>query len=70
MEIETKYYIGDIVWVISNNKAVEKQVTLYNVTISESTDCKPKITYELNFETEKIDEDKLFTTKKELLESL
>jgi len=70
MEVETKYYLGDSVWLISNNKAVEKQVTLFNITISDATDCKPKITYELNFESERIDEDKLFTTKKELLESL
>ena len=66
-EVQTKYYIGDRVWLISNNKAIEKIITQFDVVVSDNG---IKITYELNYESIDIDESKLFTSKEELLKSL
>lgn len=65
--VETKYYIGDRVWLVSNNKVVEKIITQFDVVVSDNG---IKITYELNYESIDIDESKLFTSKEELLKSL
>lgn len=68
MELNTKYYIGDRVWLISGNKAVESIVTLYRITVD--SDNKQKVTYELNHCGSDVDESKLFSSKEELLKSL
>ena len=67
MEIETKYNIGDKVWLISGNKAVEKMITQFDVIINGP---RPKITYQLNYESTDVDEYRLFKSKEELLKSL
>ena len=70
-EVQTKYYLGDRVWLISGNKAVEKIVTQFDIIVEGTYDHPEiKVTYELNHESTDIDENKLFTTKAELLKSL
>ena len=70
MEIETKYNIGDKVWLICGNKAVEKMITQIDVAIKESEDSHKEITYRLNYESIDFDECRLFDSKEELLKSL
>ena len=65
--VKTKYYIGDRVWLISGNKAVEKIITQFDIVVSDND---IKITDELNYESSDIDENKLFISKEELLKSL
>ena len=67
MKIETKYNVGDKVWLICGNKAVEKMITQFDVIIKGPS---PKITYQLNYESTDVDEYKLFKSKEELLKSL
>lgn len=70
-EVQTRYYIGDKVWLISKNKAVEKIITQFDITVSGTYDHPEiKVTYQLNYESDDIDEKKLFTSKEELLKSL
>ena len=70
-EVQTRYYIGDRVWLISKNKAVEKIITQFDITVSGTYDHPEiKVTYQMNNESDDIDEKKLFTSKEELLKSL
>lgn len=66
MEIETKYNIGDKVWLICGNKAVEEIITRIDVAINDHKE----ITYQLNYESIDFDECRLFDSKEELLKSL
>jgi hypothetical protein len=71
MKIETKYNIGDEVWIISKGKVVKDVVDMIHIHIGSDEN----ITYSLKskrilglFET--IKESSIFHTKEELLKSL
>lgn len=70
--VETKYSLGNKVWFISKNKVVGKIVTQVNVKVKPSvTDaCDIIISYMLDYSSDKINEDLLFSSKEELLKSL
>lgn len=71
LEVQTKYYLKDRVWLISGNKAVENMITQFDIAVEGTYDCPEiKVTYKLNYESGDIDENKLFTSKEELLKSL
>lgn len=71
LEVQIKYYLKDRVWLISDNKAVEKMITQFDIVVDGTYDNpEVKVTYGLNYESENIDENKLFTSKEELLKSL
>jgi len=67
-DVNIKFNIGDRVWLIYENKAVEKTVTMYDVNIDKNKAV--SIYYELDYVSEKYYEDRLFPTKEELLKSL
>lgn len=71
MTIETKYDIGQEVWIISKGKAVKDVVDMIHIHIG----CNKNIRYSFNsrralglFET--MEESSIFPTKEELLKSL
>ena len=71
MRIETKYNIGQEVWIISKGKAVKDVVDMIRIYIG----CNKNISYSFKsrralglFET--IEESSVFPTKEELLKSL
>ena len=75
MEVNTKYDLDDRVWTVINNK-VEKQIvtgiTVYH-TFNEPWKGggeKIDILYDLNWQVEEVPENRLFSTKEELLKSL
>lgn len=65
--VKTKYDIGDLVWLILQNKAHQGKITGYKVSVDESMNA--EITYTL-FSDDKRPECMLFKTKEELLKSL
>lgn len=67
MEVKTKFDIGDIVFLISNNKVSSQKVTGLAIDVE---DGKVEVSYSLTFSESKIDESKLFKTKEELINSL
>ncbi len=74
MTIETKYNIGDEVWLMYENRAITAQVVTMNVEISDhimgdvSANCYCKI--KCPHFTREIHDSHLFPTKEELLKSL
>lgn len=74
MTIETKYNIGDEVWVMYENKAITAQVIEMDVEIRDvfrggvSAECFCRI--ETPHFTRQTHESRLFPTKEELLKSL
>ena len=74
MTIETKYNIGDEVWLMYENMAMTAQVIAMNVEISEiikgyvSANCYCKI--KCPHFTREIHESRIYPTKEELLKSL
>ena len=74
MTIETKYNIGDEVWLMFENKAITAQVIAMDVEIreysmwNESANCICKI--KCSHFTRDIHESRIFPTKEELLKSL
>lgn len=68
MVVRTKYNIGDMVFFISNNRVMNLKVTGVGISV-EDAGGEPDIFYHLHYD-EKRPENKLFRTKKELLESL
>ena len=74
MKIETKYNIGDEVWLMYENKAITAQVVTMNVEISDSimgyvsANCYCKI--KCPYFTREIHDSHIFHTKEELLKSL
>jgi len=68
MEVETKFDIGDKVWLIYNNLVTALKVSGYRITIDESFN--PEIVYTLNYNCLEVAESQLFKTKEELLNSL
>lgn len=67
MEVKTKFDIGDIVFLISNNKVSSQKVTGLAIDVE---DGKVEVSYSLTFSESKVDESKLFKTKEELINSL
>ena len=65
--VKTKYSIGDMVWYISNNRVQALDVTGVRINIESTGEC--NVEYILHYEWNQ-PEDKLFKSKKELLESL
>ena len=68
MEVKTKYSIGDMVFFISNNRVMNLKVTGVGISVDDASG-EPEIFYHLHYDS-KMPENKLFRTKKELLESL
>ena len=68
MVIKTKYNIGDKVFFILDNRIMNWEVTGVGISV-EDAGGEPDIFYHLHYD-EKRPENKLFRTKKELLESL
>jgi hypothetical protein len=66
MEVNTKFNVGDQVWIVESNKAVLKIVTDLLIVLEGDT---VKITYSTHGNSD-LPENRLFKTKKELLESL
>ena len=71
MTIETKYNIGDEVWLMKENKPTKRVVDFIEI-IAASTTSKSFIQYGLKIEgdVERVVESRLFPTKEELLKSL
>ena len=71
MTIETKYNIGDEVWMMKENKPTTRIVSFVEI-IAASTISKSFIRYGLKTEgvVERVVESLLFPTKEELLKSL
>ena len=68
MVVKTKYNYGDTVFFISNNRVMNLKVTGVGISVDDASG-EPEIFYHLQYDTEKA-ENKLFRSKKELLESL
>lgn len=68
VKVNTKYNIGDQVWFISSNRVVSQEITGIRVCIESEKDC--KVEYNLHYGSTWVSGDKLFNSKKELLESL
>ena len=65
---KTKYNIGDMVWFISNNRVLSLDVTGVHILAEQTGDW--KVEYTLHYESSWIEEERLFRSKKELLEAL
>ena len=68
MVVKTKYNIGDMVYFISDNRVMNLKVTGVGISVVDAGN-EPEIFYHLHYDSER-PENKLFRTKKELLESL
>lgn len=68
METRTKYNIGDMVWLISNNKAASRKITRVIISAEEPEHWEVK--YSLQHGDAEYPESQLFKTKEELLKSL
>ena len=68
MEVNTKFEIGDVVWIIDNNKPMQLKITGINISINDN--CVADIEYCLHHGDRKIPENKAFKTKEELIASL
>lgn len=68
VKVNTKYNIGDQVWFISSNRVVSQEITGIRVCVESEEEC--KVEYNLHFGSIWASGDKLFKSKKELLESL
>ena len=66
--VKTMYNIGDKVWYISDNRVLSLDITGVRVCVESEEGC--KVEYILHFDSCWVNEDKLFKSKKELLESL
>ena len=76
MTITTKYNLGDSLWFMQNNKPIQGTVkAIYTFNVSTNQDC---IKYNLSdwdnprtwLDHPDIDENRLYSTKEELLDSL
>ena len=67
-EINTKFDIGDTIWLIDSNKVMSMKITGVKVQVNERCEC--EVEYDLHHGDRKVEESKAFATKEELLESL
>lgn len=69
MTIQTKYEVGNVVWLMRDNQAISTTVSLIKVTVRQS--YHPYISYRLEDEGNiERQEKELFPSKASLLESL
>lgn len=75
MTIETKYNPGDTVWFMSNNKIVQSSIKklsmsfIYSLEVSWELELEEEGSFIHNMPASRT-EDKLFSTKQELIDSL
>jgi len=67
MEVESKYNLGDLVWLIYDNKAVRFKVTGVRISVEDADNY--EVEYSLSDCTKRL-EHQLFDTKEELIKSL
>ena len=66
MEVNSKYNINDIVWVVNRNKVIQQKIQGVEITA-----YKDKAEIEYTFiGGSKLPEDRVFKTKQELIDSL
>ena len=68
MEVNTRYDIRDMVWMVSANKVVKAIITGFGITITGPDSY--EVNYSVNHSSIDVPENQLFKTKEELLESL
>ena len=68
MEVKTKFGLGEKVWCVDENKA--RQDTITGISMFIGLDKKPEVEYSLRYGNIRVEEDRLFYTKEELLKSL
>lgn len=67
MVVESRYNIGDMVWMISSNKTRQEKVSGVFICVRENEVI---ITYTVDGNDDNISENSLFSSKEELLKSL
>ena len=67
MVVNSKFKIGDIIWYISNNKVQQGKITAVDINVNEYLQREIKYTLSFDFE---IDENEVYGSKAELLETL
>ncbi len=67
MEVQTKFNINDTIWVVADNKVVQRNITGVEITVVDPS--KPEITYATIGDV-KYPEQDVFKTKQELIDSL
>lgn len=67
MEVQTKFNINDTVWVVSDNKVVQRKITGVEITVVDPS--KPEIIYATIGDI-KYPEQDVFKTKQEIIDSL
>lgn len=67
MEVHTKFNINDTVWVVCDNKVVQKHITGIEISVEDS--AVPKITYTTIGDI-KYPEQDVFKTKQKLIDLL
>lgn len=66
MEVNTKFNINDIVWVVSDNKVIQQKVRGIEISVEKKVIT---ITYSL-LDDSKYTETELYKTKQELIDAL
>ena len=66
--VKTKYKIGDRVWFVSDNRVTSTDITGVRISAESGGGC--EVEYTLHYSTSWRNEDKLYKSKKELIESL
>lgn len=68
--IETKFAVEDAVFFMHSNKVCEGTIKKITITIESSIEIRYKIAIKGTFNTKSLLEDKIFSSKKELLNTL
>ena len=71
MEVNSKYNINDIVWVVNRNKVIQQKIQSVETTsyVNEKEIVKTEIEYTF-IGGDKLPEDRVFNTKQELIDTL
>ena len=71
MEVNSKYNINDIVWVVNRNKVIQQKIQSVETTsyVNEKEIVKTEIVYTFIGDG-KLPEDRVFKTKQELIDTL
>ena len=71
MEVNSKYNINDIVWVVNRNKVIQQKIQSVETTsyVNEKEIVKTEIEYTF-IGGSKLPEDRVFNTKQELIDTL
>jgi hypothetical protein len=67
MEVQTKFNVNDTIWVVADNKVVQRKIIGVEITVVDSS--KPEIIYATVGDI-KYPEQDVFKTKQELIDSL